>query len=135
MHRTSLARLDGARVLVVEGHDDTLEMNRIALASRGAEVRVASSAEAALDLLDAWLPDALLTELRLPGMSAYDLVARVARRAAGVRCVGTSSEARPHERARALSSGFCEYLTKPIDPEDLCRAIARAIARQDGGTP
>jgi CheY-like chemotaxis protein len=123
-------RLDGARVLVVEGHDDTLEMNRITLATRGAEVRTAPSGEAALDIVRQWTPDALLTDLRLPGMSAYELVQRVSTQSGDrVRCVGTSSEARPHERAKALASGFHDCLTKPVDPAELCRAIARAIGR------
>jgi CheY-like chemotaxis protein len=123
-------RLDGARVLVVEGHDDTLEMNRITLSRRGAEVRTAPSGEAALDMLRQWMPDALLTDLRLPGMSAYELVEQVSTQLGDrVRCVGTSSEARPYERAKALASGFCAYLTKPVEPAELCRAIARAIGR------
>jgi two-component system CheB/CheR fusion protein len=125
-------RLNGARVLVVEGHDDTLEMNRITLSTCGAEVRTAPSGEAALDMLRQWTPDALLTDLRLPGMSAYELVERVASQSgARVRCVGTSSEARPHERAKALEHGFCDCLTKPVDPNELCRAIARAIGRSE----
>jgi CheY-like chemotaxis protein len=123
-------RLDGARVLVVEGHDDTLEMNSITLSTRGAEVRTAPSGEAALDMLRQWTPDALLTDLRLPGMTAYELVERVSTESgARVRCIGTSSEARPHERVRALQGGFCDYLTKPVDPAELCRAVARAIGR------
>ncbi len=132
MNRRRLVRLQGARVLVVEGHDDTLEMNRIALSSRGADVRVAPSGEAALDVLQTWQPDALLTDLRLPGMTAYDLVARVSAHAGDrVRCIGTSSEARPYERSRALASGFCDYLTKPVDPDDLCHAVARALGRDE----
>jgi CheY-like chemotaxis protein len=123
-------RLDGARVLVVEGHDDTLEMNRITLSTRGAEVRTAPNGEAALDILLQWTPDALLTDLRLPGMSAYELVERVSTQSGDrVRCVGTSSDARPHERAKALAYGFSDCLTKPVDPAELCRAIARAIGR------
>jgi CheY-like chemotaxis protein len=128
MSRSDLTRLNGARVLVVEGHDDTLELNRIVLAHRGAEVRAACSAEAALDLLKTWPPDALLTDLRLPGMSAFELIDVVwARGGDRVPVVGTSADARPQARADAFDHGVFAYLTKPIEPDELCSAVAEAL--------
>jgi len=128
MSRSELTRLDGARVLVVEGHDDTLELNRLVLALRGAEVRVACTAEAALDLARCWAPDAVLTDLRLPGMSAFELIDRVAALdGERIPVVGTSADARPQAREDALGRGVCAYLTKPVEPDDLCFAVAQAI--------
>ncbi len=122
--------LEGARVLVVEGHDDTLELNRILLAHRGAEVRVAGTAEAALDLMRSWPPDAVVTDLRLPGMSAFELVAKAwAPGRDRVPVVGTSTDVRPQARADALGRGICAYLTKPVEPDDLCSAVAWAVGR------
>lgn len=129
MNGSELARLYGARVLVVEGHDDTLELNRLVLALRGAEVRVAGTAEAALDLARRWAPDAVLTDLRLPGMSAFELIDKVASLdGERIPVVGTSADARPQAREAALIRGVCAYLTKPVEPDDLCSAVARAIA-------
>ena len=117
-------------MLVVEGHGDTLELNQRLLWMHGADVRAASSGAEALRLLDAWHPRALLTELHLPDMSAYDLARRVNERAASpIRMVAASADARPSERERALRDGFCAYLTKPIHPDDLCRALARVLAQ------
>jgi CheY-like chemotaxis protein len=131
MRHAELPRLDGTRVLVVEGHGDTLEMNRTALAVLGAEVRSAESGEAALEVLRHWRPNALLTDLRLPGMTAFELV-----ELAGVRSgsppfpvVATSSDARPSARELAIEQGFCECLTKPYDPDDMCAAVAGALSR------
>jgi CheY-like chemotaxis protein len=118
----------GARVLVVEGHDDTLELNRILLAHRGAEVRVAGTTEAALDLMRGWPPHAIVTDLRLPGLSAFELVDRACAPGGGVvPVVGTSTDVRPQARAEALFRGICAYLTKPIEPDDLCSAVAHAV--------
>ena len=131
MRHAQLPRLDGSRVLVVDGHCDTLELNELALASLGADVRSAESGEAALDVLREWWPNALLTDLRLPGMSAFELVEKVAARM-GVRpllAVATSADARPSIRENAIERGFRECLLKPYDPDDLCVVIAGALGR------
>jgi CheY-like chemotaxis protein len=128
MDRSELTCLDGARVLIVEGHDDTLEMNRLLLAHRGADVRVAATVEAALDLMRSWLPDAVLTDLRLPGMNAFELINQACAPGGDrVPVVGTSADVRPQARARALDCGVCAYLTKPVEPEELCSAVAQAV--------
>jgi CheY-like chemotaxis protein len=133
MGRSKLC-LEGARVLVVEWHDDTLELNRILLAHRGAEVRVAGTAEAALDLMRSWPPDAVVTDLRLPGRSAFKLVDEACAPGRGrVPVVGTSTDVRPEARADALDRGICAYLTKPVEPDDLCSAVARAVGRGTRG--
>jgi CheY-like chemotaxis protein len=129
MNRSDLC-LEGARVIIVEGHDDTLELNRILLAHRGAEVRVAGTAEAAIDLMRSWPPDAVVTDLRLPGMSAFKLVEQACAPGGDpVPVVGTSADVRPQARADALGRGLCAYLTKPVEPEDLCSAVAHAVGR------
>jgi CheY-like chemotaxis protein len=131
MRHAELPRLDGTRVLVVEGHCDTLELNRTALVFVGAEVRSAESGEAALEVLRDWWPNALLTDLRLPGMSAFELVERAGVRSGPHRlaAVATSSDARPRVREHAIEHGFSECLTKPYDPDDLCVAVAGALNR------
>ena len=133
MRHAQLPRLDGSRVLVVDGHCDTLELNELALARLGADVRSAESGEAALDVLREWWPNALLTDLRLPGMSAFELVERVAARMgpSPLLAVATSADARPRIRENAIERGFRECLLKPYDPDDLCVAIAGALGRND----
>jgi two-component system OmpR family response regulator len=132
MRHAQLPRLDGSRVLVVDGHCDTLELNELALASLGADVRSAGSGEAALDVLREWWPNALLTDLRLPGMSAFELVEKAAARmglGAALLAVATSADARPSIRENAIERGFWDCLLKPYDPDDLCVAIAGALGR------
>jgi CheY-like chemotaxis protein len=131
MRHAQLPRLDGSRVLVVDGHCDTLELNELALASLGADVRSAESGEAALDVLREWWPNALLTDLRLPGMSAFELIEKVtARKGVGpLLAVATSADARPSIRVNAIERGFWECLLKPYDPDDLCVAVAGALGR------
>jgi two-component system, OmpR family, response regulator len=131
MRHAELPRLDGTRVLVVEGHGDTLELNRMVLLLLGAEVRSAESGEAALEVLSEWWPNALLTDLRLPGMTAFELVERSGVRSGShpLPMVATSSDARPRVRELAIEQGFCECLTKPYDPDDLCAAVAGALGR------
>jgi CheY-like chemotaxis protein len=43
--------------------------------------------------------------------------------------VATTAYGHEHSRARALAAGFNELLPKPVDPEVLCRTIARMAGR------
>ncbi len=135
MRHVQLPRPDGSRVLVVEGHGDTLELNTTVLALRGAEVRSAESGEAALEMLDRWWPNALLTDLGLPGMSAFELAERAStclrshQSHGPLPVVATCADARPRVRESALERGFRECLTKPYDTDELCDAVARALGR------
>jgi CheY-like chemotaxis protein len=140
MRHVQLPRLDGSRVLVVEGHGDTLELNATVLALHGAEVRSAESGEAALEVLDSWWPNALLTDLGLPGMSGFELAERAStclhsHPLQPLPVVGTCADARPRVREYAIERGFSDCLAKPYDTEALCDAIARALGRRGKQRP
>jgi PAS domain S-box-containing protein len=81
------------------------------------EVRVAEDGVEAMELLEAWLPDVLVLDANLPGVSGYDLLAQLRR----VRGLGhlpafmCSADAAPEDLARARQAGFAGYWVKPID--------------------
>jgi CheY-like chemotaxis protein len=43
--------------------------------------------------------------------------------------VAVTAYGREHPRARVLAAGFTEHVQKPIDPEELCRLVARLAGR------
>jgi PAS domain S-box-containing protein len=126
--------LDGARVLVVDDDPEFLDLTTMILRRAGAEVRAASSAARAYELVDSWLPDALLTDLAMPGEDGFTLGTAMrtmfARRRAEVAIVAVTAYGTPESRARAAQAGFDLYLTKPIDPLDLPSAVAGVIRGQ-----
>ena len=120
--------LGGVRVLVVEDDSDTLEMLRVILQDRGAEVITASSAAEALEALDHSRPDALVSDLAMPEQDGYDLINRIRQRGpeqgGRIPAVALTAYARAEDRVRALTAGFQMYVPKPVDPNELVAVVA-----------
>ncbi len=123
------------RVLVV----DDEELGRWAahqlLAGRGHEVAEAASGEAALDLVERWNPDAILLDVRLPGMNGYEVLATVRRRRPAVRTIMMTSHATLEAAAAALRAGALASLAKPLDPVELESALGRVHGQPPEAPP
>jgi CheY-like chemotaxis protein len=121
-------RLNGIRVLLVEDDADTLDMLRFILEQYGAEVLTAASTRQALEILDHWQPDALVSDLAMPGQDGYELIqqlrSRGAKRGGNIPAVALSAYTRSEDRQRAMSAGFQTHVSKPVDPEELVNVVA-----------
>jgi len=109
------------RVLVVEDHADSAEMMAFLLQLAGHEVRTASEGPVALDLARTFQPQVVLCDIGLPGMSGYDVAARL--RAdpahARTRLIALSGYGQEEDRRRSQQAGFDYHLTKPVSPDVL----------------
>ena len=124
--------LHGLRVLVVDDEEEVRRYLVTALRSAGVEVRATSSAQEALDALENWPADVVLSDLAMPHADGFDLLHRV-RQAADARVrdipvVALTAFAMPEDRERVRDAGFQGFLAKPVDPSELRRAVARAVA-------
>jgi CheY-like chemotaxis protein len=128
------ASLDQIRVLVVDDDRDTLDVVTQLLEQAGARVFCAGSADEALRYLEQQLPDVLLSDIGMPGQDGYALIRAIRKRApelgghipAAALTAFTQSEA----RQQALVAGFQVYLSKPVEPAELTRAVARLAGRE-----
>jgi signal transduction histidine kinase len=128
-----LPRLDGVRALVVDDHEDSRRFVQTVMADCGAEVFVADSVDAALDVLAGTFVDVLVSDIGMPGADGYDLITRLrdTEREHGGRipAVALTAYAGEDNRDRALAAGFTAHVTKPVSPPTLVRIIAEAIGR------
>ena len=104
-----------------------------ALEAAGANVRAAATGPAALAVAETWPPDLIVTDLGLPGMDGYELLAaiRTKRPAAACPAVAVSAYARLDDRSRALAAGFQAHVAKPIEPPALVSILCSALAASD----
>jgi PAS domain S-box-containing protein len=120
--------LGGLRVLVVDDDLDTLEMLKVILQDRGAEVNTASSARDALEALEHSLPDALVSDLAMPEQDGYELIELIRQRGpergGNIPAVALTAYARVEDRVRALTAGFQMYVPKPVDANELVAVVA-----------
>ena len=133
-----LARLAGARVLVVEDDDDSREFICALLRMAGATVLCVASVAKAMDgVCRSFDPDVVLTDFAMPDADGLDLI-REFRKAPSTRAVAVpilvlSGHSEEKWRARALEAGAADVLTKPFDPPLLLTRIAAALASGRSG--
>jgi CheY-like chemotaxis protein/two-component sensor histidine kinase len=127
-HTDDKENLGGVRVLVVEDDQDTLEMLKVVLQNRGAEVITAPSAGEALKALERSRPDALVSDIAMPEQDGYELIEHVRQlgpeRGGNIPAVALTAYARVEDRIRALTAGFQMYVPKPVDPVELVAVVA-----------
>jgi PAS domain S-box-containing protein len=130
------ARCPGLRVLVVDDEPDQLALVAALLGDRGAHVVGARSAEEGFRLLQRERPDVLVSDLAMPDADGYTLVRRVRGLApedgGGVPAVALTAHVSPATEAETIRAGFDEYLTKPLDGDELVAAILRLARRAEG---
>ncbi len=140
----SLRRLDKIRVLLVDDEPSANESLQALLESCGAEVRVAGSAAQALQTLDIWRPDVLISDIAMPEEDGYALIRKIRMRTpeqgGEVPAAALTAYGKIEDRVSILAAGFQMYLSKPADPSELIAVVAslaagrrRSIAQ--GATP
>lgn len=124
--------LTGVPILVVEDDPAGARMLQVLLTHEGADVRVAATAEEALDVLKSFSARVLIVDVVLPTMSGLHLVRLLKADPAtsGLVAIAVSVvHAADVERA-AVDSGCAAYLRKPIDTETFTATILTHLKGQ-----
>jgi signal transduction histidine kinase len=128
----SLAGGGRHRVLVVEDDRASAELLAVLLEGHGLGVDVATSGEHALAALASALPDAVLLDIRLPGLDGWELLSRLRAEPATQR-LPVLVVSILDERSRALALGADDYIAKPVDRDVLVSALQRVgLLEADG---
>ncbi|HEX8709202.1 MAG TPA: ATP-binding protein, partial [Pyrinomonadaceae bacterium] len=130
-----LSMLKGLRILVVDDELDTREVLKGMLVQHGAEVRVSESTAEALDILQLWNPDLLVSDIGMPEEDGYSLIKKVrtldSSRHGQIPAIALTAYATFEDRVRAEAAGFHMHLAKPVEPEELVNAIAGLAGRRE----
>jgi len=122
-HRRRVVSVRGARrrLLVVDDKEDNRGLVRDLLMPLGFEILQAADAEACLRLAASARPDAILLDLRMPGMDGLEATRRLRAMAEtrDVVIVAVSASAFEEHRERCLEAGANDFLAKPFRLERL----------------
>ena len=125
--------LQNVRVLLVDDDADGLDLTTVMLTNSGAQVKTAVSVAAALDVLESWPADVLVSDIEMPGEDGYELLRRIRAKERGGRtrlpALALTAYGRPEDRRRTLAAGYNLHLAKPIDPSELVLAVANLVGR------
>ena len=121
-----------ATILVVEDELGIQEVLKFNLGQHGHDVVVAPDAEDALNLLRGALPDLILLDWMLPGMSGIDLARRIRgdARLKTIPIIMLTARAEERDKIQGLDTGADDYITKPFSPRELMARIKAVLRRR-----
>src|ERR1051325_11735566 len=114
-----------AKVLVVDDEKSICSTIETALKDGGHVVETADSGEMAIALMRRSIPDILLTDLRMDGMSGLDLLGKAREYFPSATVVMMTAFGTIDTAVAAMKSGAYDYLVKPFTPEQLEHLIDR----------
>jgi two-component system, NtrC family, response regulator AtoC len=119
-----------ARIMVVEDDAALAELLVEELESEGLEARGFGSAEQALEAIDAFEPDLVVTDLQLPGRDGLELLKLIRERHAPPAVLMISAYGTVDRAVAALKAGADNFLTKPLDMDHFTLSVERLLANR-----
>lgn len=121
-----------ATVLLVEDEPGIQELLRFNLQQAGHAVVAALNAEQALDVIRETLPDLILLDWMLPGMSGIELAKRLRSdsRTSTIPIIMLTARGEEQDKIAGLETGADDYITKPFSPRELVARIKAVMRRR-----
>jgi two-component system, cell cycle response regulator DivK len=113
------------RILVVEDHEDNLQILRDLLRSAGFEMLEATDGAAGLRMAGSEKPDLILMDVQLPVMDGYEATRRIKAdpALANIPIIVVTSYALSGDEERAKAAGCDAYVPKPYSPRQLLAKV------------
>ena len=117
------------RLLIVDDEPNVRLVFRTALESTGAEIAAAEDGESALAWLQGHAVDLVLLDLRMPGLGGQEVLEGLRKAGNDVPVIVITAHGSVPDAVAAMKLGAIDFLSKPITPEALRRAIAEVLDR------
>ena len=119
----------GRHILVVDDYPDALDIWALYLRSLGYDVSTAADGTTAVARAQQLLPDLIVLDLEMPGISGFEAARRLRRIPSthDIPLIAATGYSHEHQIAMALEAGFDEVAVKPIDPDSLVDQIERLL--------
>jgi len=121
----------GEPILIVDDNPINLKLARVLLTGEGYQVRTATDAEEALEVLQQFKPRLILMDIQLPGMDGLMLTRRLKADPATKDAIilGLTAYAMKGDEERVLEAGCDGYVPKPIDTRTFPSVVTRYLSR------
>ncbi|MBX7150004.1 sigma-54 dependent transcriptional regulator [bacterium] len=119
-----------ARILVVDDEKIVRESLHNWFEEEGYYVETADSGEAALKKFEKGKWDLFLFDMKMPGMSGLELLGKIREADADAMVIMITAFASVPTAIKALKDGAYDYITKPIDPDELSTIVEKAIRQK-----
>ncbi|QKQ72974.1 AAA family ATPase [Nostoc sp. TCL240-02] len=123
--------LSGLNILVVDDDADMREFLPFMLEQYGATVTAVASAIAALTALSQSQPNLIISDIGMPEMDGYMLMRQIRslepEKGGTIPAIALTAYAGEMDSRQAIAAGFQQHISKPVDPEELVKAIGSLI--------
>lgn len=120
---------DMPQVLVVDDDPDINRLLQVRLRNVGFSVRSAADGESAIEEMQRQIPDVVLLDISMPGMSGLEVLDRIRKDQLDVAVVMTTAFGSESIAVDALRRGADDYLRKPFEPDEFRAVIDRIMSR------
>jgi two-component system response regulator PilR (NtrC family) len=120
----------GPRILVVDDEPGITGMLSIVFEAEGYAVKTAGSCAEGLRLIDELSPDLVLTDLRMPDGTGFDILRKTREANAETPVVMITAYSSTKTAIEALKAGAYDYVSKPFDVEELKHVVGKALERK-----
>ncbi|MCC5660202.1 response regulator [Nostoc sp. XA010] len=123
--------LSGLRVLVVDDEADTRNFLSFMFEEYGAIATAVASVDEALAVIEQAKPDILISDIGMSQQDGYTLIRKLRslepEKGGRIPAIALTAYTREEDRLEALSAGFQQHLSKPIDPTKLIAMVADVL--------
>jgi CheY-like chemotaxis protein len=122
-----MSDLLGNTILIVEDDEFSREVLRQILLSEKASILTADDGEKAIEVFENNAIDLVLLDLRLPGLSGFEVIKKMKEKKPQIPVIGQSAFAYNNEKEKCINAGFNEFMTKPVDIYRLIECIKKLL--------
>jgi two-component system cell cycle response regulator DivK len=124
--------MSAGRILIVEDNMDTYELVHFILEKHGFETFLAVNGRDGVTAAQKQKPDLIIMDMSMPEMDGWTATTLIKRDegTSFIPLVALTAHALPGDRQRAMDSGCDEYITKPMDLDDLVETVQYWVSKR-----
>ena len=127
--------MSSGRILIVDDEADIRKTVKFALSKAGYEVIEAENGEAAIEQIRSGdnpiKVDAIVCDIQMPKINGLEAIAFFRQQFPSVPVIVLTGQPNVKDASTLFKEGIVEYLTKPVQPDDLTKAVEKAAQSHD----